>query len=294
MTTAEHYFPPDKSMAWRVHGERSVGLLYGQRALLIGALEPLTYTGTMLSSKARDRPFERLVRTAKAQETVFLGTKEEADRVLARVRNQHDQVSGTLREGAGAHAAGTTYSAFDPELMLWVMAVIADSGRAIYETTVRPLSPAEREALWQDYLRFGELFGMPRDVAPATYPEFAAWFDAKLRSPDLHATSHALELAPTVAFDQPVPRAGRLNLASLNLIIKGTLPPRVREIFDIPWGPRQEAGFRGLVALHRRGVRPLLPRNALRGRNDSFFDVVAAGERHRGGTPMPRPGTKVS
>jgi hypothetical protein len=28
-------------MARRVHGERSVGLLYGQRALLIGALEPL-------------------------------------------------------------------------------------------------------------------------------------------------------------------------------------------------------------------------------------------------------------
>jgi hypothetical protein len=35
-------------MARRVHGEQSVGLLYGQRALLIGALEPLTYTRTML------------------------------------------------------------------------------------------------------------------------------------------------------------------------------------------------------------------------------------------------------
>ena len=33
-----YYFPPGRSMARRVHGERSVGLLYGQRALLIGAL----------------------------------------------------------------------------------------------------------------------------------------------------------------------------------------------------------------------------------------------------------------
>jgi uncharacterized protein (DUF2236 family) len=285
-----HYFPPGESMARRVHGERSVGLLYGQRALLIGALEPLTYTGTMLSTKARDRPFERLVRTAKAQETVFLGTKAEADRVLARVRRRHDRVTGTLPEGAGAHAAGTSYSAFDPELMLWTLAVIADSGRAMYETTVRPLSAAEREGLWQDYLRFGELFGMPRTVAPPTYPKFAAWFDEKLCSPDLHATAHALEFAPIVAFEQPLPRAGRLNLASLNLIIKGTLPPRVREIFDISWGPRQEAAFRGLVAVHRRGVRPLMPRNARRGRNDSFFDVVADSERRRGGTPMRRLG----
>jgi uncharacterized protein (DUF2236 family) len=281
-------------MLRRVHGERSVGLLYGQRALLIGALEPLTYTGTMLSTKAKDRPFERLVRTAKAQERIFLGTKEEADRILGRVRRQHQRVAGKLREDAGAHPAGSAYSAFDPELMLWTLAVIADSGRAIYETTVRPLSADERESLWQDYLRFGELFGMPRDVAPSTYAEFSDWFEARLRSPDLRPTAHALEFAPVVAFEQPVPPAGRLNLASLNLIIKGTLPPRVREAFEIPWGPRQEAAFRALVAFHRRAARPLMPRRVRRGRNDALFDAVAARERRRGGTPMPTVGGRAA
>jgi uncharacterized protein (DUF2236 family) len=288
-----HYFPPGESMARRVHGERAVGLLYGQRALLIGALEPLTYTGTMLSTKAGEWPFKRLVRTAKAQEAIFLGTKEEADRILARVRNQHDRVAGTLSEAAGPHAAGAAYSAFDPELMLWTLAVIADSGRAMYETMVRPLAPAEREALWQDYVRFGELFGMPREVAPATYPEFAAWFDAKLVSPDLHATPHALALAPLVAFEQPVPPVVRFNLVAQNLIIKGTLPPRVREIFEIPWGARQESAFRALAATHRR-AHALLPYAVRRGRNDYFFDVVATGERRRGGTPTPELGAGVS
>jgi len=288
-----HYFPPGKSMARRVHGERSVGLLYGQRALLIGALEPLTYTGTILSTKAKDRPFERLVRTAKAQETIFLGTREEADRILARVNNQHRRIEGTLPEAAGAHAAGAAYSAFDPELMLWTLAVIADSGRAMYETMVRPLSPAEREALWQDYRRFGELFGMPRDAAPATYPEFAAWFADRLASPDLHATPHALAFAPLVAFEHPVPRAARPNLAAQNLIIKGTLPPRVREVFGIPWGARQERAFRMLAATHRR-AHHLMPHAVRRGRNDHFFDVVATGERRRGGTPTPEPGVGVS
>jgi uncharacterized protein (DUF2236 family) len=280
-------------MARRVHGERSVGLLYGQRALLIGALEPLTYTGTMLSTKSADRPFERLVRTAKAQETIFLGTKEEADRILARVRNQHDRVLGTLPEDAGAHAAGESYSAYDPELMLWTLAVIADSGRAMYETMVRPLSPAERESLWQDYRRFGELFGMPPEAAPPTYPEFAAWLEGKLRSPDLHATPHALEFAPLVAFEQPVPAGARLNLAAQNLVIKGTLPPRVRDIFGIPWDPRQERAFRALAATHRR-ARHVMPRKVRRGRNDAIFDVVATGERLRGGTPTPELGARAS
>jgi uncharacterized protein (DUF2236 family) len=280
-------------MARRVHGERSVGLLYGQRALLIGALEPLTYTGTMLSTKSGDWPFRRLVRTAKAQEAIFLGSKEEADRILARVHNQHLRVKGSLAEAAGPHAEGATYSAFDPELMLWTLAVIADSGRAMYEAMVRRLSPGEREGLWQDYLRFGELFGMPRDVAPATAAEFDEWFAARIASPDLHATPHALAFAPVVAFEHPVPRGARLNLAAQNLAIKGTLPPRVREIFGIPWGRREEAAFRALSASHRQ-AHHLMPRSVRRGRNDRFLDVVATGERLRGGTPTPELGAGVS
>lgn len=282
-----HYFPPGRSMARRVHGERSVGLLYGQRALLIGALEPLTYTGTMLSTRAGDRPFQRLARTAKIQETVFLGTRAEADEALAAVRRLHERVKGTLPRAAGAHPAGTPYSALDPELMLWTLAVIADSGRAMYETLVRPLSDREREELWQDYVRFGELFDLPRAAMPASHREFEAWWRERLASPQLHATDHALEMAPLVAFRQPVPAPARGNLAIQNHLIKGTLPPRVREIFGIPWSAAHEAGFRAIAAAHRR-AGPAFPRSLRRGRNDVFFDVVVEAERRRGGTATPR------
>jgi uncharacterized protein (DUF2236 family) len=276
-----------------VHGERSVGLLYGQRALLIGALEPLTYTGTMLSTKSAEWPFTRLARTAKIQETVFLGTRAEADKALAAVHRLHERISGSLDEAAGPHPAGATYSAFDPELMLWTLAVIADSGRALYEAMVRPLSAAEREALWQDYVRFGELFRLPASAVPGSYPEFRAWFDGRLASPDLHATPHALEMAPLVAFKQPVPVPARGNLVAQNLVIKGTLPPRVREIFGIPWGRAHEAAFRSLTAGHRR-ARPAFPRQVRRGRNDVFFDVVTKTEHKRGGTATPKLGAGAS
>ena len=188
---------------------------------------------------------------------------------------------------AGAHAAGTPYSAFDPELMLWTLAVIADSGREMYETMVRPLSDHEREALWQDYVRFGELFGLPRDEVPATYREFDAWLRERLSSPDLHATEHALEMAPLVAFRQPVPAAARGNIALQNHIIKGTLPPRVREIFGIRWSRAHESSFRAIAAAHRRSRR-FFPRQVRRGRNDVFFDVVSRTERRRGGTATPQ------
>jgi uncharacterized protein (DUF2236 family) len=273
-------------MARRVHGERSVGLLYGQRALLIGALEPLTYTGTILSTNAGDHPFSRLAHTAKVQETVFLGTKAEADKALAAVRRLHERIEGELPEAAGAHPAGSAYSAFDPELMLWTLAVIADSGRAMYETMVRVLSDEEREALWQDYVRFGELFGLPRASVPATYPEFQDWWEEKLSSPDLQATGHALEMAPLVAFRQPVPLPARLNLETQNLIVKGTLPERVREIFGIRWTGAHERAFRSIAAAHRR-ARPAMPRQLRRGRNDYFFNIVTQREKRRGGTRTP-------
>ena len=166
------------------------------------------------------------------------------------------------------------------------MAVIADSGRAMYETMVRELSAAELEDLWQDYVRFGELFGLPRSEVPASHPEFRAWFDAKLASPDLHATQHALEMAPLVAFEQPVPLPARGNIAAQNHIIKGTLPPRVREIFGIRWTRAHEATFRAAAAAHRR-ARRLFPKPVRRGRNDYFFDLVSRAEQQRGGTRTP-------
>ena len=280
-----HYFPPGRSVAHRVHGDRSVGLLYGQRALLIGALEPLTYTGTMISTRSKDRPFKRLARTAKIQETIFLGTKAEADEEPAKVARPHDAINGTLPEAAGVHPAGTPYSAWDPELMLWTLAVIADSGRAMYETMVRRLSAAELEDLWQDYVRFGELFGLPRTEVPATYPEFRAWFDAKLASPELHATEHALEMAPLVAFKQPVPLPARGNIAAQNHLIKGTLPPRVREIFGIPWTRAHETSFRAAAAAHRR-ARRLFPTTSSTSSAVSRGKEAARGR--RSSPPAPR------
>ena len=244
-----YYFPPGRSMARRVHGERSVGLLYGQRALLIGALEPLTYTGTMLSTRSATAPSSASPAPRRSRRR---SSSAPARRPTRRWPGCTACTSGsraTLPEAAGSHPAGTAYSAFDPELMLWTLAVIADSGREMYETMVRPLSEAEREALWQDYVRFGELFGLPRSEVPASHREFKAWLEERLASPDLHATEHALEMAPLVAFEQPVPAAARGNLAVQNQIIKGTLPPRVREIFGIRWTRAHEAAFR---ADHRR------------------------------------------
>src|SRR5437763_16643283 len=117
------YFPRGSSILRLVHEEHLVGLLYGQRALCIGALAPLNYLGTSLHSYAKLNPFKRLAHTGKAFELIYFGTRAEADRVLSYVNRLHEQVKGTLPEDAGQFPAGTPYAAFDPELMLWTVAV---------------------------------------------------------------------------------------------------------------------------------------------------------------------------
>ncbi|MBA2342541.1 MAG: DUF2236 domain-containing protein [Thermoleophilaceae bacterium] len=274
----EGYFPRGRSVLRRVHSERAVGLLYGQRALLIGSLHPLNFTGTLLSTRDPERPFARLVHTAHYFETVMFGTRAEADTILERVHALHGQVHGELPEAAGPWPAGTPYSATDPALMLWTVAVSFDSAEALYEQLVRPLSHEEREAFWSDYVLFGELFGIPEGYAPATYADFRAYWRERLASDELHLTDTARRFAPRVTLELPLPPERRPGLEALNLLLLGTVPADIRRRFGIPWGPAREAAFRaGSLAV--RHSRPLVPRRVRRGSNRASFDLVAATER---------------
>ena len=282
------YFPRGESVLRMVHGERAVGLLYGQRALMIGALNPLTFIGTIENTAGRLRPFRRLAHTGRIFEQVIFGSRAEADEALDFVHRLHERVSGTLPEDAGPHRAGTPYSAFDPELMLWTLAVIADSGQCIYELFARRLRDEERERLWREYVRFGELFGMPRDVAPASHREFRAWWDAKLASEEMHLTDEARRVGYATAFEIPLPATHQPAKRVHDLIMLGSLPPRVREAYGLSWGAAQAAAFRAVVAA-ARAARPLSPRIVRRGSSADAYDLVARTEQGRIARGRPTP-----
>lgn len=271
------YFPRGRSVLRRVQGERAVGLLYGQRALLIGALDARNYVGTAEHSRYREQPFKRLAATAKMFETVFFSSRTEADKVLAVVDAMHSRVAGELEEGAGRYPAGTPYSASDPELMLWTIAVAADSACLFYELLVRPMAPDERDAFWADWVRFGELFGMPGDVAPVGWDRFRTYFDARLAGDEMHLTPEAKRVGFGVAFRIPM---GPLQFAARdvhNLIMLGSLPQVVRDHYGLTWSRPQELAYRA-TARALRASRPLSPRSVARGGNTTQFDNVARSE----------------
>jgi uncharacterized protein (DUF2236 family) len=273
------YFPAGESVLRRVHGERAVGLLYGQRALLLQATDPVAFTGLVGSTSGLHAPFERLVRTAKIMESVYFGTRAEADAVTARVRSLHARVRGEIDRPAGPHPAGTPYAADRPDMLLWILACLADSALVVYRTFVGPLAdPAQRERFWSDYLLVGELFGLPREEAPPDYAAFRDYMRARLRSDALFVTGEARDLGRRVAFRLPLPVHRRAVLPAVNLAVVGTMPPRVRRLYGIAWTPAHEAAFQALARATKLS-RPLLPHDLRRGRSAHDYEVVARTER---------------
>jgi uncharacterized protein (DUF2236 family) len=274
---AAGYFP-EGSMLRHVQSHRAVGQTYGQRALIIGATHPVPYVGTSQTTLAKERPFERLARTALAFETVFFSSRAEADRLLAAVRGLHQRVRGELDRDEGEFARGTPYDAFDPQLMLWTMAMLADSSRVAFETLVRPLTPGEKDDLWADWVRFGELFGMPRSVAPPTAAAFEQWMRDWYGSGRMHLTDEARVVGLAIARDMPVPWPMTPGIKATNLVVQGMLPAPVRDLYGLRWTPAHALAWRAVTA-GVRGSRHVVPERVRLGDNRDLHRLVIRSER---------------
>jgi uncharacterized protein (DUF2236 family) len=226
-------------------------------------------------------------------ETIHFGTRAEADRVLAAVHRMHSAVNGELTEDAGPHPAGTPYSAHDPELMLWTIAVAAESALFFYELLVGPLADHERDSFWDEYVTFGELFGMPRDVAPVGWDAFRTWFDGRLDGPASYLTRDARYVGSSVLLHIPVPLSRMPAMKVHNLVMIGSLPPSVRGAYRLRWTPAHALAYAGAVTALRASTR-VTPGPARRGSCKAQFDLVARTERKRLASGRPVRGALAS
>ena len=260
--------------------ERAVNLLYGQRALMIGALQPVGFIGTTQRSTAHDHPWKRLVHTAEMFDAVFFGTRAEADRALAFTHRLHQRVHGTIGKQVGPYGPDTRYDALDPELMLWVTAPVFDSARVLYETFVRRLSSAERDRLYAEAVHWGELFGMPREAMPATYGEFVDWWPCVLGGDGVFLTEEARIVGLNIGLRMPAPRPLRPAMRMAGFLLVGSLPPTVREHYRLSWGRREQLAYDGLALVARRS-RPVVPGNIRRGSSSEAYRLLSRTERQR-------------
>lgn len=250
-------------MLRQVVGDRLTGLS-GPRALLLMAAHPVAFAGFFAHTGGLDDPYARLMRTAKVLDAIAFGTRDEADRATRRVRAVHRRVRGELAEPAGRFPAGTLYRADDPELLLWILAALADSALLVYDKYVRRLDDTERDALWRDYRVVGRRFALRERDMPRDVDAFDAYMAHMLASGDLVVTPAARELGVEIVLHPPVPLHLRPLRELVNQVTVGLLPGGIRRQYGLSWDPLRAAALHGGAEYVRRILLPVVRRQPLR------------------------------
>ena len=237
-----------RSMAWRVDREVIV-LAGGSCALLMQAAHPVVAAGVVEHSTYATDPFGRLRRTLASSFDVVFGTRSRADAAIQRVNAIHATVRGQLPDGA-------SYTAVDPEALLWVHATLVDTALRVYSRFVRPLSPAEERNYLIEAAEVAARLGVARADLPTDVRQLRNWMAGMIEQGRIRVTPPARRIAGTVLY--PSRLVPRVAWDAAHLISLATLPEPLRRDYGIGWSDRRERGVERLAAVTRRTL-PLVP-----------------------------------
>ncbi|MBU3063244.1 DUF2236 domain-containing protein [Nocardia sp. NEAU-G5] len=182
---------------------------------------------------------------------------QDAQRFRELVKTLHRDVHGV---GKGEFA-DTRYSAFDPELWMWIaISTINSVYQAYIRVCGRPLDAADREIVYQTLRSEMTFLELPsrQGKLPATLDDMLAEYDrvAATKLADNSFLQYARRtiwrlpfptLVVPVALPAPLQPAWRLlaALAARPVVICSTAAahPRMRELLGQPWGPRHRAEY---------------------------------------------------
>jgi uncharacterized protein (DUF2236 family) len=237
-------FGPE-SVTWRVHASPAM-LIGGLRALLIQTLHPLAMAGVAQHSDYRTRGLHRLRRTTQYVLTVTFGDRQAAEAAGQQVRTVHRHIRGV------DPVTGRSYSADDPETLLWVHCAEVHSFCAAYRAYVGRLSDTERDRYFAESARAAALVGIPKEMVPKSRTEMRAYF-ARVR-PSLCVSESALE---AIRFLTAPPLSRRHLRIGVSMRIAaaaaiGLIPSHLRALMGVerPWAV-DAATFAGLHAAWR-------------------------------------------
>ncbi len=183
-------------------------------------------------------------------DAVAFGPRDRADRLTAHVRAMHRRVRGELPDGR-------RYRGDDPELLLWILAALAESAMLVYGKYVRALSEDELDALWADYRVVGRCFGLRERDMPADAGAFAAYMADMYAGGELEVTPQARELALGVVLHPPVPLRLKPVLQLVNQITIELLPGDLRRQYGFRRDPVRAVAVHGGAEYVRRLLLPV-------------------------------------
>jgi uncharacterized protein (DUF2236 family) len=203
-------------------------------------------------------PIRRLHETIRAMLALTFGSPAEIGTAADGINRIHDRVHGTLHENTGRFGAGTSYSAHDPELLVWVELTLLESLPLAYETFVAPLSDVDRNAWCRDACANVGLLGVPLGRIPDSYDDIRRVVRERLHSDEIAVGATAHRLARSMLYPPFAPFAWptwRLH----QLAAIGLLAPELRDQYGLLWTPADQRSL-NRCARACRAIVPRLPR----------------------------------
>ncbi|GAA2281310.1 oxygenase MpaB family protein [Actinomadura sp. NPDC048955] len=258
------------TLLWRYAADLR-SLLPGAAAGLMQLMHPGIGAGVTEHSAFFDAPFDRIHRSVPQIWATILAPDGAAR--ARTIRDLHRAIGGV-----DEHAR--RYHALEPETFWWAHATFTwEIFKAAETFHPGTLTAEDHEQMYAETVTWYSRYGVSMRPVPADYAAFQSRF--------WHICTRTLELTPAAARaleiakhgsgtltllpvgGSRVDRAGRLVIERpLRLITFGCLPQTVRNRFDIPWSPLDQAQFAALALANRQGYRMMptgLNHRALRG-----------------------------
>ncbi|GAB3540252.1 oxygenase MpaB family protein [Arthrobacter tecti] len=231
-------------------GAEGVLLAGAGRAILLQLANPPIGRGIAAHSDFAARPLDRLRGTMTYVYAIVYGTEAQRAEVRRRVNRAHAPV----RTAAIGGTPG--YSAYDPDLQLWVVATLYDTAVTVHERVYGPLDEDAADLVYSDYAAIGTALQLPADLWPPNRSAFEDYFRAGLTG--LSVDPSARKLAQDLLHPVSGPRWLRLCMPLARFLTAGLLPPGVREEFRFEWSSRHDRCFDLLMRM-TAVVYPRLP-----------------------------------
>ena len=233
------------SLTWEIMRE-PVALLGAPSAVLLQLAHPAICDGVSRYSNFATDYMGRARRTFTTMYDLIFGSMDLAFKAARGLHAMHVRIRGTVDE-PGSPWHGRAYRANEQPLLRWVAVTLPVCVNAIFEQTVRPLSPEERERLYEEQRLGSALVGVLPETMPPTLAAFDAWYAEALLGPDLFVGDKARALLRAL-------EGGRENLG-MRALSAAFLPPRLREGYGLAWGRKERAAFSAMMRLLRSANR---------------------------------------
>ncbi|MDF1814963.1 MAG: oxygenase MpaB family protein [Verrucomicrobiales bacterium] len=186
-------FPLESEM-WKIN-HRRCGLFFGSAAAILQIAHPRIAQGVADHSNFANDSLGRLNRTLAATNRIAFGTAEEAALVRKKIHSLHRGVKG---KACPKMAGAPSYTAFEPDLLLWVLATLIMAALQGYEMVYGTVPAQRKEQFYREMREFGTFFGLEEGYGPADFEGFSEYYDSMIHGDLLGSHPLCAELAQAI------------------------------------------------------------------------------------------------